>query len=149
MAGVRDREPKPGALGVLKSRDGGATWRRAGLARTPVLALAIKPKESATLYAGTDAGLFKSADAGASWQALHGPLDGVRVEALAIDTEQPRTVYAGTDRGVFWTADGGHGWRQFTHLPLRTFDALAIDPAAGMLYGGAYGGGIFELRLSR
>ena len=138
-----------GALGVVKSADGGATWRRVGLTRTPVLALAIEPKESATLYAGTDAGLFKSANAGARWQPLHGPLDGVRVEALAIDPEQPQAVYAGTDRGVFWTADGGHSWRHFTHLPLRTFDALAIDAAAGMLYAGAYGGGIFELRLRR
>jgi photosystem II stability/assembly factor-like uncharacterized protein len=138
-----------GALGVLKSTDGGTTWREAGLARTPVGALAIDPKESAIVYAGTDAGLFNSTDAGASWQPLHGPLDDVPVEALAIDPKQPLTVYAGTDRGVFWTADGGESWRRFTRLPVRTFDALAIDPAAGIVYAGTYGGGIFELKLER
>lgn len=131
-----------GALGVLKSTDGGTTWREAGLARTPVSALAVDPEEPATLYAGTDAGLFKSTDAGASWQAL---LADVRVEALAIDPEERQTVYAGTERGVFWTADGGYSWRRFTRLPLRTFDALAIDPAAGVVYAGTYGGGIYEL----
>jgi photosystem II stability/assembly factor-like uncharacterized protein len=138
-----------GALGVLKSTDGGTTWREAGLARTPVGALAIDPKEPATLYVGTDAGLFKSTSAGASWQALRGPLGGVRVEALAINPQRPQTVYAGTDRGVFWTGDGGESWRRFSRLPLRTFDALAIDSAAHIVYAGAYGGGIFELRLSR
>jgi photosystem II stability/assembly factor-like uncharacterized protein len=135
-----------GGLGVFKSTDGGTTWRSVGLARTPVGALATDPKEPAIVYAGTDAGLFKSTDAGATWQALHGPLDDVRVEALAIEPRHRQTVYAGTDRGVVWTADGGHSWRQFKRLPLRTFDALAVDPAAGIVYAGAYGGGIFELR---
>jgi photosystem II stability/assembly factor-like uncharacterized protein len=138
-----------GGLGVLKSVDGGMSWRSAGLTRRPVLALAVDPKEAALVYAGTDAGLFKSTDAGASWKALHGPLDGVRVEALAIDPKHRRTVYAGTDRGVFWTANGGYRWRRFARLPLRTFDALAVDPAASVLYVGAYGGGIYELKLVR
>jgi photosystem II stability/assembly factor-like uncharacterized protein len=138
-----------GDLGVFKSTDGGTTWRSAGLARTPVGKLAVDPKEPAIVYAGTDAGLFKSTDAGTYWQALHGPLDDLPIEALAIDPVQPQTVYAGTDRGVFWTPDGGHSWRQFTRLPLRTFGALAIDPAAGMVYAGAGGGGVFELRLGR
>jgi photosystem II stability/assembly factor-like uncharacterized protein len=134
-----------GGLGVLKSTDGGTTWRSAGLARTPVSALAVDPNEPATLYAGTDAGLFKSTNAGASWQAL---LEGVPIEGLAIDPEQPQTVYAGTDRGVFWTADGGSSWRRFTRLPVRTFDELAVHSAAGIVYAGAYGGGIYELNLA-
>ena len=133
-----------GALGVLKSTDGGTTWRSTGLRRGDVSALVVDPEAPATLYAGTDAGLFKSTDAGASWQAL---LVDVRVAALAIDPQQRQTVYAGTDRGVFWTADGGQSWRRFTRLPLRT-DALAIDPAAGMVYAGTYGGGIYELKLT-
>ena len=136
-----------GALGVAKSVDGGTTWRSAGLTRSPVLALAVEPEETRIVYAGTDAGLFKSADGGASWQPLRGALDGVRVEALAIDPKYQGTVYAGTDRGVFWSADGGDSWRRFTHLPLRPFPAVAVDRAAGVLYAGAYGGGIYELNL--
>jgi hypothetical protein len=42
-----------GGLGVLKSTDGGTTWRSAGLTRTPVSALAIDPEEPAIVYAGT------------------------------------------------------------------------------------------------
>lgn len=80
---------------------------------------------------------------------MHGALDGVRVESLAIDPKYQRTVYAGTDRGVFWSADGGDSWRRFTRLPLRPFAALAVDRAAGVLYAGAYGGGIYELNLVR
>ena len=136
-----------GGFGVRKSLDGGTTWRRAGLPRTEVHALAVDPKKPATLYAGTDAGLFTSTDAGASWQALEGPLDGVLVQAVAIDPQRRRSVYAGTATGVFKSANGGRSWRRFTRLPVRTFDALAVDPAAGIVYAGAYGGGIYELKL--
>jgi photosystem II stability/assembly factor-like uncharacterized protein len=138
-----------GGLGVTKSFDGGMTWRSSGLPRRPVPALAVDPEKAGIVYAGTDAGLFKSTDAGASWQPLHGPLDGVRVETVAIDTEHNRTLYAGTERGVFWSADGGYRWRRFARLPLRSFDALAVDRASGVVHAGAYGGGIYELQLAR
>jgi photosystem II stability/assembly factor-like uncharacterized protein len=138
-----------GALGLFKSGAGGATWRGAGLTGSIVHAIALDPEKPATLYAGTNVGLFKSTNAGASWQTLAGPLTDVEVEALAIDPQRPQTVYAGTDRGVFWTGDGGQTWRRFRRLPVRGFGALAVDPAAGMVYAGAYGGGIFELRLRR
>jgi photosystem II stability/assembly factor-like uncharacterized protein len=138
-----------GGLGVHRSVDGGKTWRKAGLPRSPVLALAVDPKETAVVYAGTDAGLFKSTNAGASWQPLQGALDDVRIEALAVDPEYRQTVIAGTDQGVFWSTDGGDRWRRFTHLPPRTFDALAMDRSAGLLYAGANGGGIYELELAR
>ena len=58
-------------------------------------------------------------------------------------------MIAGTDQGVFWSTDGGDRWRHFAHLPPRTFDALAVDGSAGLLYAGAYGGGIYELELGR
>jgi len=138
-----------GGLGVRRSVDGGKTWRQAGLPRSPVLALAVDPKETAVVYAGTNAGLSKSTNAGTTWQPLHGALDDVRVEALAVDPAHRRTVIAGTDQGVFWSTDGGDRWRRFTHLPPRTFDALAVDRSAGLLYAGANGGGIYELELGR
>ena len=138
-----------GGLGVRKSVDGGITWRSAGLGRRPVTAIAVDPNDSAIVYASTDAGLFKSTDAGTSWQRLRGAPDGVGVQALAIDPKYEGTVYAGTDRGVFWSADGGDSWRRFTHLPLRPFAAVAVDRASGVLYAGAYGGGIYELNLVR
>ena len=138
-----------GGLGVHRSVDGGKTWRKAGLPRSPVLALAVDPKDTAVVYAGTDAGLSKSTNAGTTWQPLQGALDDVRIEALAVDPEYRQTVIAGTDQGVYWSTDGGDRWRRFTHLPPRTFDALAVDRSAGLLYAGANGGGIYELKLAR
>ena len=134
-----------GALGVLKSTDGGTTWRSAGLCADAGERARSRPGSAGDPLCRHGRGPLQEHDAGASWQAL---LADVRVEALAIDPQQRQTVYAGTDRGVFWTADGGQSWRRFTRLPVREFDALAIDPAAGMVYAGTYGGGIYELKLT-
>jgi photosystem II stability/assembly factor-like uncharacterized protein len=149
---IDPRDPRvlyAGGRGISKSSDGGVTWRRSGLGRTPVLAVAVDPSEAGTLYAGTTAGVLKSTNAGATWQRLHGTLDGARIRALAIDPRQHRTVFAGTESGVFWSTDGGLSWHRFTGLPLRPFHALAVDRSAGLLYAGADGGGIFELKLGR
>ena len=100
-----------GALGVLKSTDGGATWRSAGLTRTPVSALAIDPKATATSM---------QAPTRASSRAPTRARAGRRSSRTSVsrrsrsDPQQRQTVYAGTDRGVFWTADGGQSWRRFT-----------------------------------
>ena len=149
---IDPRDPQvlyAGGRGVNKSGDGGLTWRTSGLGPLPVLGLAVDPSETKVLYAGTDAGLFKSTNAGATWQSLHGALDGARVGALAVDPQHHRTVYAGTETGVFWSTDGGRRWHRFTRLPHLPFHALAVDRSADLLYAGAHGGGIFELKLRR
>jgi photosystem II stability/assembly factor-like uncharacterized protein len=138
-----------GGVGLLKSSDGGATWQSAGLMRSTVYGLALDPEEPATLYAGTDAGLYMSADAGGSWRSLGAALEDVPVEAVAIDSRARQTMYAGTDRGVFMSTNAGHSWRRLGGLPLRTFDALAIVASRHRVYAGAYGGGIFDLRHTR
>jgi hypothetical protein len=101
--------------GVLKSTDGGSTWQagstglrwrvrsRSGKWTTPTMpvsALAIDPIDSATLYAVTARGVYRSTDAGTSWQPFNDGLAGRDVMALALDATG-RTVYAGTgDEGV-------------------------------------------------
>src|SRR4029453_331591 len=124
-------------------------WQSAGLMRSTVYGLALDPEEPATLYAGTDAGLYMSADAGGSWRSLGAALEDVPVEAVAIDSRARQTMYAGTDRGVFMSTNAAHSCGRLGGLPLRTFDALAIVPSRHRVYAGAYGGGIFDLRHTR
>jgi len=59
---------------ALKSPDGGASWRIVGLKGNDVGALAIDPRNSRTIHAGTLSGIFKSSDAGKMWHpaALQG-----------------------------------------------------------------------------
>jgi len=124
--------------GVFKSRDGGETWSPSGtgLPKIPgnsVFCLAIDPRRSTILYAGTlNFGIYKSIDGGASWSPSQRGLSAnlLGVNALAIDPGAPSTVFAGTGAGVFKTTDGGANWKLknggLPDAPLVS--DLAIDP---------------------
>jgi uncharacterized repeat protein (TIGR01451 family) len=133
--------------GVYKSTDGGATFeaKGSGLFIPIVNTLAINP--SATLYAGTPFGIFKTTNGGDSWaQAGDFNFNPPSINKIVIDPSNPQTVYAGTDRGVYKTTDAGTTWAQFNNGLTSSFGspiqprALAIDPSnTSTLYAGAAG----------
>ncbi len=62
-----------------------------------IYALAIDPQTPSTLYAGTyGGGLFKSENAGASWNESNSGLTNLFIKTLAINPQIPTTLYAGT-----------------------------------------------------
>jgi photosystem II stability/assembly factor-like uncharacterized protein len=116
--------------GVLKSTDGGRTWKTLK-ARGDVSDVALDPRNSRTLYAGTSAGFLKSTDAGRSWGVSNAGLTGARVTTLAVDTRNPGTAYAlVASQGVFKRTDGK--WRVM--LTNSNAAALAVDPRNGTVY---------------
>ena len=123
--------------GVYKSTDGGTTWlaMNSGLPGVAVTALAIDPQNTATLFATLyNGGLFKSADAGASWSDTGLP---GKSNALAIDPQQSGTVYAATSSGLFKSGDGGASWRNLSLSPSANVYAVVINPqSSGTIYVG-------------
>ena len=117
---------------ILKSTDGGLQWSDAsrGVAATFALALAVNPRDSATVYAGTaGSGVFKSGDGGKTWHPAGAELQGTAVRSLAVHPDNPEVVYAGTDGGVFLSMDAGRSWKTAgSGLPRAITYALAIDP---------------------
>jgi photosystem II stability/assembly factor-like uncharacterized protein len=127
----------PGVM--FKSTDGGTSWTTLdfGLPVDNVQCLAIDPKVTSTLYAGTASqGLLKSTDGGATWLRT-----GVFVSSLVVDPINTGILYAlGTDRVVIRSTDGGISWNQTLQ---NIGGSLAIDPQTPTtLYAG---GGGFEL----
>ena len=132
---------------------GSSVWTSGGPYGGDVLALAINPTTSSTLYAGTaDGGVFKSTDSGATWFAVNAgltnPIAHVNpvVRALVVDPTTPTTLYAGTYDGVFKSTDSAGTWVQAnTGLTYRGVDALILDPTTPTtLYAGTFGGGVFK-----
>jgi photosystem II stability/assembly factor-like uncharacterized protein len=87
-------------------------------------------------------GVFKSADAGATWVTADAGLSALRVEVLAVDPLRPSNVYAGTDKGIYKSTNGGRPWDRVTSRRYGSdTEALVIDPRkstivyAGTLYG--------------
>src|ERR1051326_2942584 len=91
------------------------------------LALAIRPDDPNTMYAGSaGGGVWKTTDGGQSWNPLTDLLPSLAITKLAMDPQNPDTLYAGTGEwytnsqrgdsirgaGIFKTTDGGATWNQ-------------------------------------
>jgi hypothetical protein len=86
---------------VLRSVDRGSTWTPIGQIGAAVNALVVDPSDRRTLYAGTDRGVHRSADGGATWRSFNaGLFPESIVESLVIDPTGAR-LHAGTGTGVF------------------------------------------------
>lgn len=55
---------------VQRSADRGLTWQASGQAPDKLIDIATAPDDAASLYAATEAGLFSSADQGATWTVV-------------------------------------------------------------------------------
>jgi photosystem II stability/assembly factor-like uncharacterized protein len=93
--------------GVVKSKDGGRTWTRAGLPKQTVWQLQVDPGNGRTVYASTETQLLASSDGGDSWRNVtNGPSPYGSVVSDPVD---PRVVY-GIGDGVVKSVDAGRTW---------------------------------------
>ena len=135
--------PASGSCGLFKTNDAGETWKAVVEVNQLgcISALAIDPRNSAVLYAGSRSGAFKSVDGGLSWSSLGLP----GTASIAISPSQSNILYAGTysdrlyksiDSGATWnvtrvqapTPSGALGWQGgFSQIDLLVIDP--IDPA--------------------
>jgi photosystem II stability/assembly factor-like uncharacterized protein len=98
---------------------------------THVHALVVHPDHD-TLLAGTHSGLFRSRDAGVTWERVspQGDLATGDVIALAMHPQAYDQLYAaGHDLGVWRSHDFGQTWQRSDQgLPAADVTALAVDP---------------------
>ena len=136
--------------GVVKSVDGGKTWSRLmsqprAVARAGSLpanrqrihALRAVQMDKLVLFAGTDSGLFRSSNAGLSWQAVKAPgIEGVPVVAIFAPPVGAARLAVETRLGLFVSEDAGTSWRA-AFLPDASYYiydlALSADRDAPML----------------
>lgn len=107
--------------GVWKTTNGGTNWNplKDNMENLTVCSMVMDPTNSDILYAGTgegffnyDAlrgeGIFKTTDAGATWNRLSSTNNSnfYFVNKLIFD-QSANTIYAGTRKGLFRSTDGG------------------------------------------
>jgi photosystem II stability/assembly factor-like uncharacterized protein len=100
-------------VNLFKSIDGGVTWPPIP-APGDVSVLSVDPTNPSIVYAGTNIGVFKSTNAGASWSltSLTNPsFSNPYIISLVIDSTNPSVLYAATfNGGAFKTINGGSNW---------------------------------------
>ena len=75
----------------------------------------IDPKQPQRVYAAGGTGLYRSDDAGETWQSVVQGLPAGGVVALALDPRQPQRLYAATPAGALYLSeDGATTWQALT-----------------------------------
>lgn len=100
--------------GIVRSDDDGNSFAPTGPLNAAALALAASATDANTIYAGTDAGLFVSTNAGKSWTQRQVPV-GSQVLAVTVSAGDPRDVAILSVDGegvghVSRSPDGGATW---------------------------------------
>ena len=164
--------------GVWRSADGGDSWTPV-FDQQPVLGIgepggiAIDPANTDTIYVGTSsrdntaepgevgqptAGLFKSADGGASWIQLGSgypasntgnalTFAGQAINVIIVDPASSSVLYLSSSNGVYTSSDGGQNWAQAGGIS-GDCRALVLDPtspaSARILFAGLAGDGVYQ-----
>ncbi|HEV8630524.1 MAG TPA: glycosyl hydrolase [Thermoanaerobaculia bacterium] len=143
--------------GVYKSTDSGDTWQNVGLGDSERIdRVIVDPKDSKTVWvcavghlwnANPERGVFKSSDAGKSWEKVLFVDDDTGCGDLSLDPQDPRIAYAsmwqfrrypwafssgGKGSGLYRTMDGGKTWSRLSEgLPKGNLGriALAVAPS--------------------
>ena len=119
--------------GLWISHDAGLAWTESpGLHGQSIRAFLQSPSSPGTFFAGTLQGVFRSVNAGATWQQISpvGDREIHEVESLAVDPRNPHVVYAGTWHLPWKTTDGGKTWRSIKRGLIVDSDvfSIIIDP---------------------
>ncbi|HMQ48779.1 MAG TPA: T9SS type A sorting domain-containing protein [Saprospiraceae bacterium] len=111
-------------MGILKTSDGGLTWSKSldwsYTDLTGVWDIVINPQRTQTLFAATTEGLFRSYDAGESWNLIHDIEMSVDIEMHPLDTNVLFVSYGNLDspqRGIYRSDNGGNSFTLVNGLP--------------------------------
>ncbi|HEX8153793.1 MAG TPA: hypothetical protein VF698_11735, partial [Thermoanaerobaculia bacterium] len=100
-------------------------WTPGGPHGGAVTVIAVAPSEPDVVFAGTREGhVFRSANAGESWELVGFNVDGAPVERIFVSPFDANRVFVKTPNGLYRSSNRG-----FTFLPrLERFDAVAMHP---------------------
>ncbi len=126
--------------GVWISRNSGGDWAKISSSTMPVNvdSLAIDPRSSSTMYAGTWWRAYKTTDSGKNWRLIKdGMIDDSDVFAVTLNPRNPEHVIASACSGIYESQNGGERWSKIQGIPSqsrRTRDILQHPTIPGTVY---------------
>lgn len=117
--------------GVHRRDEATSSWTAAntGLSNLHVHALAVDPWLTNVVYAGTEAGIFKSTDGGGHWTKASGTAGSASISGLTLNQYNPAVIYAVTSAGVMKSTNRGVSWSLANSgLGSRIVYSVAVHP---------------------
>lgn len=136
----------------------GGTWTQinAGLPNRWVTRVTVSQYDAAVAYVAFSGYkendwtpyLYRTADYGQSWTAVHGDLPQAPINDVLIDPHYDSTLYVATDFGVFYTTDMGQSWMVMgIGLPMVPVHDLTFDEVTRQLVAGTHGRSMYKLTV--
>lgn len=122
------------ADGVIRSTDGGRTWRQTtGWEVADVRAIAFDPQKPRQVYAATQWGPLRSEDAGATWQLAQQGLAKLYTQTVLADRAVTGRVLIGAEDGIYASTDAARSWQRVASSPGTTILRLVQSGAEARL----------------
>ncbi|HKI78347.1 MAG TPA: hypothetical protein VKA26_07385 [Ignavibacteriaceae bacterium] len=125
---------------VPQSAYSGMKWRLVGPYRAgwATVADGIPDQPNTFYFGGAGGGVWKTTDAGRTWEGLMQNESAAAVGGLAIAPSNPKTIYVGTGQvalrydildgdGVFKTTDGGETWKNVGLKNTKYIGRILVD----------------------
>ncbi len=130
--------------GIFRSDDAGESWQQLPTGSTPGLvhveSLAMDPRTTNIIYAGTWYLPYKTTDGGKTWKSIkNGIIDDSDIFAIDIDPRDPNHLIASACSGIYETKNAGDSWRKVQGIPSQSRRTRAIlqHPAVpGLVFAG-------------
>lgn len=99
-----------GGIGYKRSTDGGGSFNSVGGTHSDHHQVVFDPAHSSTVYMATDGGVYRSTDAGASWDLRSTNLVATQLYSIGVSQTSPLLIGSGTqDQGII-RSDGSQDW---------------------------------------
>ena len=146
---------------VKVSRDGGQNWinLRSRMKDLPpstwINTIEVSTHDAGTAYVAINNYrnddfrnyLYKTSDAGQTWQSITGDLPANRVvRTMREDPKNPNLLYLGTELGFFVSFNGGTNWVEMkNNMPTLPYNDLVVHPRDNDLVLASHGRGVWIL----
>jgi photosystem II stability/assembly factor-like uncharacterized protein len=111
VAGYFGNKDSKGKVGVFRRAAGNGDWQHV-LGTVQAYTVFVHPKDPETVFAGTNDGVWRSTDRGATFRRTSFP-DKKEVWCFMVDSRDPKRIFAGASPiDVYRSDDGGASWRK-------------------------------------